>query len=150
MIIFAMIVGIFTVIQFIIDVYRGRTSEYLLVINTIIFSVAIIGLLAYGFKSSGISLIFYSIGHVYAYLALIGGTIFLYGVAHFVKEKVWYYYPVILIATGIVFSLVLYLVTPPIYNMFINSFFAFFGQAGCYQHGTGSPWMDSRSRMDDI
>jgi oligosaccharyl transferase (archaeosortase A-associated) len=129
MIIFAMIVGIFTVIQFIIDVYRGRTSEYLLVINTIIFSVAIIGLLAYGFKSSGVSLIFYSIGHVYAYLALIGGTIFLYGVAHFVKEKVWYYYPVILIATGIVFSLVLYIVTPPIYSMFINSFVAFFGQA---------------------
>ncbi len=60
MIIFAMIVGIFTVIQFIIDVYRGRTSEYLLVINTIIFTMVIIGLLAYGFKSSGISLIVYS------------------------------------------------------------------------------------------
>ena len=129
MIIFAMIVGIFTIIQFIIDVYRGRTSEYLLVINTIIFAMAIIGLLAYGFKSSGVSLIFYSIGHVYAYLALIGGTVFLYGVAHFVKEKVWYYYPVILIGTGIVFSLVLYFVTPLIYDMFINSFFAFFGQA---------------------
>jgi oligosaccharyl transferase (archaeosortase A-associated) len=129
MIIFAMIVGIFTIIQFVIDVYRGRTSEYLLVINTIIFAMAIIGLLAYGFKSSGVSLIFYSIGHVYAYLALIGGTVFLYGVAHFVKEKVWYYYPVILIGTGIVFSLVLYFVTPLIYDMFINSFFAFFGQA---------------------
>ena len=87
MIIFAMIVGIFTIIQFVIDVYRGRTSEYLLVINTIIFAIAIIGLLAYGFKSSGVSLIFYSIGHLYAYLALIGGTVFLYGVAHFVKEK---------------------------------------------------------------
>ena len=72
---------------------RGRTSEYLLVINTIIFAIAIIGLLAYGFKSSGVNLIFYSIGHLYAYLALIGGTVFLYGVAHFVKEKVWYYYP---------------------------------------------------------
>ena len=73
--------------------YRGRTSEYLLVINTVIFAIAIIGLLAYGFKSSGVNLIFYSIGHLYAYLALIGGTVFLYGVAHFVKEKVWYYYP---------------------------------------------------------
>jgi len=33
MILFAMIVGIYTVIQFIIDVYRGRTSEYLLVLT---------------------------------------------------------------------------------------------------------------------
>ncbi|MDD1698220.1 MAG: oligosaccharyl transferase, archaeosortase A system-associated, partial [Methanoregula sp.] len=129
MIIFAMIVGIFTIIQFVIDVYRGRTSEYLLVINTIIFAIAIIGLLAYGFKSSGVSLIFYSIGHLYAYLALIAGTVFLYGVAHFVKEKVWYYYPLILIGTGIVFSFLLYFVAPPVYDMFINSFFAFFGQA---------------------
>ena len=44
MILFAMIVGIFTVIQFIIDVYRGRTSEYLLVINTIIFTIVYFGL----------------------------------------------------------------------------------------------------------
>ena len=93
MILFAMIVGIYTVIQFIIDVYRGRTSEYLLVINTIIFTIVILGFLFYGIKSPGISLIVYSIGQIYAYLILIGGTAFLYGVAHFVKEKDWYYYP---------------------------------------------------------
>ena len=34
MILFAMIVGIFTIIQFVIDVYRNRTSEYLLIINS--------------------------------------------------------------------------------------------------------------------
>ncbi|MDO9036293.1 MAG: STT3 domain-containing protein, partial [Methanoregula sp.] len=32
MILFALIVGIFTVIQFVVDVYRNRTSEYLLII----------------------------------------------------------------------------------------------------------------------
>ena len=50
MVLFAMIVGIFTIIQFVIDVIRGKTSEYLLVINTVIFSIAIIGLLAYGLE----------------------------------------------------------------------------------------------------
>ena len=128
MIIFALIVGIFTIIQFVIDVVRGKTSEYLLVINTVIFAIAIIGLLAYGLKDPGVNLIFYSVGHVYAYLALIGGTGFLYGVARFVKEKDWYYYPAVLIGSGIAFSLILFIVTPPLYNMFINSFFAFFGQ----------------------
>ena len=117
MIIFAMIVGIFTVIQFIIDVYRGRTSEYLLVINTIIFTIVIIGLPGIrDLKVLGSVLSFTQFGHMYAYLALIGGTVFLYGVAHFIKEKVWYYFPAILIARGIVFSLVLYIVTPPMYN----------------------------------
>ena len=128
MILFAMIVGIFTLIQFIIDVYRGRTSEYLLVINSIVFAIAIIGLLVFGLKSTGVSLIFYSVGHVYAYLILIAGTAFLYGVAHLIKEKAWYYFPVILIASGIVFSLVLLIVSPQMYNLFINSFFQFFGQ----------------------
>ena len=150
MIIFAMIVGIFTIIQFVIDVYRGRTSEYLLVINTIIFAIAIIGLLAYGFKSSGVSLIFYSIGHLYAYLALIGGTVFLYGVAHFVKEKVWYYYPLILIGIGIAFSFLLYFVAPPIYDMFINSFFAFFGQAAVTNTVQEARGWTADSCVDDI
>jgi dolichyl-diphosphooligosaccharide--protein glycosyltransferase len=128
MILFAMIVGIYTSIQFIIDVYRGRTSEYLLVTNIIIFTIVILGFLFYGIKSPGISIVVYSIGHVYAYLILIGGTVFLYGVAHFIKEKAWYYFPAILIASGIVFSLILLIVSPQMYNQFISSFFLFFGQ----------------------
>ncbi len=128
MILFAMIVGIFTIIQFVIDAYRGKTSEYLLVINTVIFAMAIIGLLAYGLKDPGINLIFYSVGHIYAYLALIGGTGFLYGIARFVKEKEWYYYPAILIGSGIIFSLILFIASPQLYNLFISSLFSFFGQ----------------------
>jgi dolichyl-diphosphooligosaccharide--protein glycosyltransferase len=128
MIIFAMIVGIFSIIQFVIDAARGKTSEYLLVMNTVIFAIAIIGLLAYGLKDPGVSLIFYSIGHVYAYLALIGGTGFLYGTARFVKEKDWYYYPAVLIGSGIAFSLILLIISPQLYNLFINSLFSFFGQ----------------------
>jgi oligosaccharyl transferase (archaeosortase A-associated) len=128
MILFAMIVGIFTIIQFVIDVARGKTSEYLLVINTVIFSIAIIGLLAYGLKDPGVNLIFYSIGHIYAYLALIGGTCFLFGVSRFVREKDWYYYPAVLIGSGIVFSLILLIVSPQLYNLFISSLFSFFGQ----------------------
>jgi dolichyl-diphosphooligosaccharide--protein glycosyltransferase len=128
MILFAMIVGIFTIIQFVIDVARGKTSEYLLVINTIIFAIAIIGLLAYGLRDTGVNLIFYSIGHIYAYLALIGGTGFLYGIARFVKEKDWYYYPAILIGSGIAFSFILFITSPQLYNLFISSLFSFFGQ----------------------
>ena len=150
MILFAMIVGIFTIIQFVIDVARGKTSEYLLVINTVIFSIAIIGLLAYGLKDPGVNLIFYSIGHVYAYLALIGGTGFLYGVSRFVREKAWYYYPAVLIGSGIVFSLILFIVSPQLYNLFIRLALFVFRAAGSNEYGTGSPWLGTGPRMDDV
>ena len=77
MMLFAMIVGIFTVLQFIIDVIRKKSSEYLLLINTVVFSLAIVGVLAFGFKIQGLNLSSYSIGHVYAYLGLISITGFL-------------------------------------------------------------------------
>jgi len=128
MILFALIVGIFTVIQFIIDVYRNRTSEYLLIINVTVFVVAIIGLLLFGLKDPGLGLSTYSIGHVYAYLGLIGGTVLLYGLANYLKgrEKIWY--PAVLLAGAICFSGILYLAAPQIYNLLISSLFAFFGQ----------------------
>ena len=53
MILFAMIVGIFTVIQFVIDVFRGKTGEYLLLINTVIFTIAISDFWYSGLKDPG-------------------------------------------------------------------------------------------------
>ena len=128
MILFAMIVAIFTVVQFIIDVYRNRSSKYFLIINTVTFSIAIIGLLVFGFKSEGINLSDYSIGHIYAYLGLIGGTYLLYLLASYLKGKQKYYYPAALAAIAVLFASVLYLVSPQIYNLLIYSFFSFFGQ----------------------
>jgi len=129
MILFAMIVGIFTVIQFIIDVYRGRTSEYLLLINITIFLIAIIGLLAFGLKSSGIDLSTYSIGHIYAYLGMIFGTGFLYLLQHFFKENKKYYYPAALAGCGIVLTIFLYIAIPQLYTLLVYDLFSFFGQA---------------------
>ena len=87
MILFAMIAGIFTVLQFIIDVYRGRTSEYLLLINVTIFVIAIIGMLVFGLKNSGIDLSTYSIGHIIAYLGMIIGTGVLYLLQHLPQRE---------------------------------------------------------------
>lgn len=128
MILFAMIVGIFTIIQSVIDVYRKRSSEYLLVINGIVFGVAIVGLFIFGFKSPGIDLSTYSIGHIYAYLALILGTLVLFSLAHFLKGKERYYYPLILAGCAIVFAVVLFIVNQTLFNLLISSLFAFFGQ----------------------
>ena len=129
MILFAMIVGIFTVIQFIIDSFRGKTSEYLVVINIVIFSIAIIGLLAFGLKSPGIDLSTYSFGHILAYLGLIGGTIYLYIIQQYLKTRERYYYPAAILLSAIVLAGMLFFASPPLYSLFISALFAFFGQA---------------------
>jgi dolichyl-diphosphooligosaccharide--protein glycosyltransferase len=128
MILFAMIVGIFTAIQFVIDVLRKKDTEYLLLINTVVFSIAIIGLVLFGFKTQGLNLSSYSIGHVYAYLGLIGVTGFLYLLAQKFKETP-IYYPVTLGGLGLAGSFALMLINPNMYNLLIKSFFNFFGQA---------------------
>ncbi len=129
MILFAMIVGIFTVIQFIIDVYRNRTSEYLLLINITIFVIAIIGLIAFGLKNPGIDLSTYSIGHIIAYLGMIIGTGILYLLQHYLKDKEKYYYPATLAGCGLVFAVFLYFAIPQLYTLLIYDLFSFFGQA---------------------
>ena len=130
MILFAMIAGIFTVVQFIIDVYRGRTSEYLLLINITIFATAIIGLLLFGLKNPGIDLSTYSIGHIIAYLGMIFGTgIIIPAAARTSKTKKNIFYPAALAGCGLVFAVFLYFAIPQLYMLLIYSLFAFFGQA---------------------
>jgi len=128
MILFAMIVGIFTVVQCMVDAYRDRSSSYFLVINGTIFGTAITGLLLFGLKSPGIDLSTYSIGHIYAYLLLIGGTAVLYILAEKFRGKEKWYYPVCLAGCALLAAVVLFVASPQIYDLFVRSLFAFFGQ----------------------
>jgi dolichyl-diphosphooligosaccharide--protein glycosyltransferase len=129
MILFAMIAGIFTIVQFIIDTWRGKTSEYLLLINSMIFLIAIIGLLAFGLKNSGMDLSAYSIGHIYAYLGMIGGTCFLYLLQRYLISKEKYYFPAAIAGSALAFAAILYIANPQLYTLFVYDIFAFFGQA---------------------
>ena len=126
-ILFAMIVGMFTVIQFIVDVIRKRSTEYLLLINTIVFSIAIIGLIIFGFKTQGLNMSSYSIGHVYAYLGLIGVTGFLHVLARRYRDNP-VYYPLSLGVLGLGGIFTIMFVNRPLYDNLIGAFFAFFGQ----------------------
>lgn len=129
MILFAMIAGIFTAVQFTIDVYRRRTSEYLLLINVIIFAIAILGLLVFGLKNEGIDLSTYSLGHIYAYLAMIAGTGVLYLLQLYLAGKERYLYPAALAGCAIILTVFLYFASPSLYTLLIYDFFSFFGQA---------------------
>jgi dolichyl-phosphooligosaccharide-protein glycotransferase len=128
MILFAMIVGIFTVVQCIVDAYRDRSSSYFLVINGTVFCTAIAGLLLFGLKNPGIDLSTYSVGHIYAYLLLIGGTLVLYGLGELFRGKKRWYYPLSLAGCTLITVVILFVASPQIYSLFISSLVAFFGQ----------------------
>ena len=127
MILFALIVAIFTVVQYAWDYFRGRSSDYLLLANAIIFGVAIVGLLLFGIKHPGFDLSRYTIGHVIAYLMVIMGTGLLALHARFIKGRPWYQYPLSLAGIGIAIVLLLVAVIPDVYNVLIGGLFSFFG-----------------------
>ncbi len=128
MILFAMIVAIFTGVQFIIEFARGRSGDYLLVINVTTFIVAIIGLLLFGLKTTIVDLSSYSIGHIYAYAGLIGGTVMLWYLAQALRGKKWYYYPLVLAGAALLITLLLFVISRPLYTLLVYDLYAFFGQ----------------------
>jgi len=129
MILFALIVATFTLVQFILDVFQERSSDYLVLVNAVVFGVVIVGAAAFGFPHPGLDLSRYTVGHAIAYSALIIGTLALYGLSVFLKGRPKYYYPAALAAVAALAVAVLYIALPEIYGLLIASLISFFGEA---------------------
>ncbi|KLK88469.1 peptide transporter [Methanoculleus sediminis] len=129
MILFALIVAAFTLVQFILDFFQERSSEYLVLINAVVFGVVIVGMAASGFPHPGLDLSRYTIGHVIAYAGLIAGTLALYGLSVFLKGRPKYYFPAALAGVAALAVAVLYIALPDIYSLLISSLVSFFGEA---------------------
>ncbi|MDD1653709.1 MAG: oligosaccharyl transferase, archaeosortase A system-associated [Methanomicrobiales archaeon] len=128
MILFALIVAVFTVVQYCWDFSRGRSSDYLLLANVIIFAIAIVGLLLFGIKHPGLDLSRYTVGHIYAYLMIILATGGLAALARYLKGKGILTFLLVLAGTAVAGVFLLYVILPSVYQILIASLFAFFGQ----------------------
>jgi oligosaccharyl transferase (archaeosortase A-associated) len=132
MILFALIVGIFTIIQFFDDFIRGTRSDYILICNCVIFGIAIIGFLAQGVKTEGLQLNTYSIGHPIAYAFLIIVTIVLYLFTRYMKGRHFAYYPLFIGGFSIAGLAIVAIAAPTVYNSLIGGLVEFFGQSPYY------------------
>jgi len=132
MILFALIIGVFTVIQFIWDFYRKQSSDYLLVTNVVIFGFATVAFFLVGVKSTGFELSNYSIAHPITYILLIAVTVFLYLLARYLIGQKAYIYPLGIIVVGIIIVAIMAVVAPQLYNYFIGQASGFFGQNTLY------------------
>jgi dolichyl-diphosphooligosaccharide--protein glycosyltransferase len=129
MILFALIVTAFTLLQFIIDFFKDRPCDYLVLVNAVVFGVVIVGTAAFGFPHPGLDLSRYTVGHVIVYAALIAGTLALYGLAVLLKDRPKYYYPAALAAVAALAVAILYVALPEIYGLLVASLISFFGEA---------------------
>ena len=129
MIVFALIVAVFTFVQAVVNHHRSVSNLYLALVNTTTFGVAIIGLVLFGFKQPGLDLSRYTIGPVLAYLLLIAATVFLYLWSEYLRDRKKYYYLASLAALAIIFSVILAVLYPALFSEFTNGLAGFFGQA---------------------
>jgi dolichyl-phosphooligosaccharide-protein glycotransferase len=132
MVLFALIIAIFTFVQFIWDFYRKQSSDYLLVTNIVTFGFATIAFFLVGVHKEGLPLDQYSIAHPLSYMLLIAGTVFLYLIARFLYGKKGFYYPVAVIGIGIIILGIAAILIPNIVDSFIVGVNGFFGQNTYY------------------
>lgn len=81
------VIAIFTLIQIVMNHLSGQRSDRLVVLNLVFLAVTTILLLLFGIKQPGLSISTYSIGLVYVNLALMAGTIVLYGISATLQGK---------------------------------------------------------------
>ena len=124
-ILFALIAGVFTLVQAARNHLDGTGSEGLLVTNAVTFAVPAVFLPLSGFMVDAPALSLYSVAHVYAYLLLIGATALLYGISTALHGKRREYLAALaaLGAAGIAF-----LGLTPVGKTMSAGLWAFFGQ----------------------
>lgn len=84
---FALIAVLFSLVQFIVDKWKGEESGYLLVINAITFAVAIAGFAVFGIHSAALSLSEYSPGLLAVLLFSLVGIGVLYAFSVVLKSR---------------------------------------------------------------
>jgi oligosaccharyl transferase (archaeosortase A-associated) len=127
MILFAFITAITTIVLFIIEVFHRKPVEYIVLVNVVVFVTAIIASFLYGFTHAGFELTNYTLGHPLAYLLLILGTVILYAISRFTKEKNRFLFPALVVILSSIGILVLGLVAPDLFGMFVSDLQLFFG-----------------------
>ena len=119
--------SVLTLIQFILDYKSGKSTEYLVVLNVLTFSIAALGLLLYGVRD-GFGFTDYSYGLLAAQLLVIAGTLFLYGLEKGISklQKPWYIYPLAILAVAVVGILAVWILLPSLFFSMVGSLSAFF------------------------
>jgi oligosaccharyl transferase (archaeosortase A-associated) len=132
MILFGMIIAIYTLLQFIWDHYRGIDSFYLVVLNVVLFAVPTLAFFLFWPGTPGMQFNFYTIAHPLAFILVMVSTVILWLISRALKGKNPLYYPAV-IAGLIIAALAIMLVAAPVlYGSLVGGVVEFFGQNALY------------------
>ena len=125
---FALIVGIFTAFMYVWNAFHGKSRDYLLVSNGIVSAFAIAGLALIGIHSPVYSLATYSAAPIHAFVLLFCGTALLQFFSIVFRGKPWIFIGVAMACVigciiGVAFS------APSFFNSGFRALSSFFGQS---------------------
>ncbi|MDM7917790.1 MAG: hypothetical protein QUS12_01315, partial [Methanosarcina sp.] len=123
MLLFALIIAIFTLSCFIMDFQKGVPSDYILLANCISFSVVLLLSPILWGNMHGSALSQYSFEHFGCYLLLIGGTFILWFLSRSVRKMSHFISIISLITLALI--LLLFFIHSTIINVLFSLFFAF-------------------------
>jgi len=124
-ILFALIVGIYTFVQLILDVIRNNSIIYLLYTNFAIFSMIIILMVVFGVKQGGFSLQQYSIGQIFAIFFIIVETAVIFGLAQYFKQNKKFFFISVILSFAVLITIIQFFTN----SGFISELVIFFGQS---------------------
>ncbi|MCP1716193.1 dolichyl-diphosphooligosaccharide--protein glycosyltransferase [Methanocalculus alkaliphilus] len=127
MVIFGVIVVIYTIIQMLLDHIRKEASDYLILTNCVTFFVVILGIIPFGLKQTGFGVGVYGPGNIIVYGLIIIGTLLLYAISQYLSDNPWYFYPASLVGLTIASLIVGLLALPNLTRGYIGQFTAVFG-----------------------
>ncbi len=140
---FAVVFGIFIVIQYIIDHFRGKSTEYLGVVGIIAYVAAMIMVLPYVDISNGFKPQYYSLMH----LTITGGGALIFAFLSLVsremnkRELKGYYYLLFVSATILIGLIIVKLFIPGLYDYTIGEWNFIFKSGGSLTIAEASPTM---------
>ncbi|MCQ1539542.1 oligosaccharyl transferase, archaeosortase A system-associated [Methanocalculus taiwanensis] len=141
MVIFGVVVVIYTIIQIVVDHAQKQKTDYLILTNCVTFFVVILGILPFGLKSPGLSIGVYSAGNIFIYGLIIIGSILLYSISRYLADRPWYFYLASLAGLTIGSLVLGLLIFPTLVGGYISQFTAVFGMnAQLLTVQEGMPW----------
>ncbi len=128
MILFALIVALYTLAQFVADAWTGTTNTSLMFTNVVSFGLILTVYTLFMVQRQGLELFTYSIAHSYMYALLIAGTLVLYGFSVVFRNKKAYFIGAVIVALFAALA-ALAVLAAPVWKTITGSFGAFFGQS---------------------
>ncbi len=91
MIIFGVVVALYTFFQFISDRFAKKTDTNLLFTNLVIFSLLLVFMAIFGVHQPGTSLQQYSVAHIFAMVLIVGETLVMYALSRWLNKSTGLY-----------------------------------------------------------